>query len=334
MKPLHDPDLRKDLFCYGLCTLLLSGAGLCLSPLLGLGLLLGCTASLGVHLLALRRRRARLQRLSTDLSGLLDGSSRLRLEEYREGELAVLRSELQKLLTQLQASNLALQEERTRLADAMADISHQLRTPMTSMELMLALIQSPSVTEERRRQLYRELNTLLQRTEWLISALLKLSRLDAGAVRLQPQEISLAELVRRAYDPLAVAMELHELQFHADLPEGSLNCDPLWTAEALGNLLKNAIEHTPPGGTVSLSAAVTPVYTQFILRDSGSGFAPEDLPHLFERFYRGKNADQGSFGIGLSLARRILAEQDCTIKAANHPEGGAEFTLRFYHSIV
>lgn len=334
MNLFRDPVFRREFLLLAGAGLLSALGGWLISPLLALGILIGSLLSCLLFCLLQRRRYARIAQLSLDLSEILHGNREMRLDDYQEGEYAVLQCELQKLLSQLQNANEALLEERTMLADSLADISHQLRTPMTSMELIVALLRTPSTTEEKRRDLLRELNRLLDRTVWLIEALLKLSRLDAGMVRLQPTSTSLPALVRQACEPLQIAMELREQTLDLDIPEGDLFCDPLWTVEALGNLLKNAMEHTPAGGQIQVSAEISSIYTQITVRDTGSGFCPEDIPHLFERFYRGKNADPGSFGIGLALTRRILAEQDCTIKAANHPEGGAVFTLRFYKTTV
>ena len=334
MKRLRDPAFRRELILFAALGLALAGLGWILSPLLALGVLIGILCGGILHFWFQRRRYGQMERLSRELSDILHGGAELRLEEYQEGELSILRSELQKLLTQVKSSNAALLEDRQTLADSLADISHQLRTPMTSMELIVTLLRSPSTTEERRRELLLELNRLLDRTAWLIEALLKLSKLDAGTVRLQPRSVSLPELIRQASEPLAVAMELRQQSLILDVPESEIFCDPLWTVEAFGNLLKNAMEHTPVGGFIRVSAEPGAIYTQITVRDNGSGFDPEDLPHLFERFYRGKNADPGSFGIGLALTRRILSEQECTIKAANHPDGGAVFTLRFYKTTV
>ena len=113
-----------------------------------------------------------------------------------------------------------------------------------------------------------------------------------------------------------------------------LTADPAWTAEALGNVVKNCVEHTPAGGTVSIAARQTPVFTELTVTDTGPGIEPEDLPHLFERFYRGKQAGAHSVGIGLALARQILAAQNASIRAENAPRGGAKFTLRFYVEII
>ena len=129
-------------------------------------------------------------------------------------------------------------------------------------------------------------------------------------------------------------MELKGQELILDLGGAALTADPAWTAEALGNVVKNCVEHTPEGGTVTVTARQTPIFTEICVTDTGPGIDPEDLPRLFERFYRGKNAGEHSVGIGLALARQIAAAQNGTLQAANRPEGGAKFTFRFYVGAV
>ncbi len=329
MKLLHDPDLRRELLCFGAATLLLPLAALPISPAAAGAVLLCALCFDGLHLLSLRRRQRRMTRLSAELNAILRGDRTLSLEDYTEGELAVLRSELQKLLTGLRAANDALRQDRQKLADALADVSHQLRTPLTSVRLVVSMLSDPSLTRERRMALLQELNRLVERTDWLLDALLKLSRLEAGAVTLHLQPLSAAELLRRASAPLELSMELRDQRLVLEPGDAVLQADLYWTAEALGNILKNCAEHTPAGGTVTVRAEQTALYTQLTVTDTGPGFLPEELPRLFERFYKGKNSGADSFGIGLALARRIVVEQNGTVKAANRPEGGAAFTLRF-----
>ena len=132
--------------------------------------------------------------------------------------------------------------------------------------------------------------------------------------------------------PLAVPMEVRGERLETEVGGEMLLCDPGWTVEALGNVLKNCMEHTQ--SVVRVGARETALYTEITVRDDGPGMDPDDIPHLFERFYRGKNANQESFGIGLALSRAILAAQNGTIRAENAREGGALFTLRVYKGVV
>ena len=334
MKLLIEKSVRQELWLFAGVTILLSCVLLIISPLLSLGSLISGTIAFGVHYLLLRRRVREIAALSDSLGDVLRGEGSMLMEQYTEGELSILHSELQKLLQQLQSAKLSAVEEKERLADSLADISHQLRTPLTSIELIVEMLRSPSLPQTRRQDLYRELSRRTEQLQWLVESLLKLSQLDAGSVKLRMERVQAEDLIEAASASLMVSMELREIRFRSRTNGESLVCDKLWTAEAIGNLLKNAIEHSPTGGTVEIVAEDSPVYLQMTIRDEGPGISEQDLPHLFERFYRGSNAAKGSYGIGLSLSRRILSEENATVRASNAPQGGAVFTLRFYKSVI
>ena len=164
-----------------------------------------------------------------------------------------------------------------------------------------------------------------------METLLKLSRLDAGMVRLKKEEFLAEELVREALRPFEISMELHSQICVRELEPGTvIQGDYTWTLEAVQNVIKNALEHTPEGGKVWVRARSTPLFAEIQVTDSGKGISERDLPHVFERFYRGESAAAGSFGIGLALARSILAGQDGVIRAGNSQGKGGQFTMRFY----
>ena len=160
-----------------------------------------------------------------------------------------------------------------------------------------------------------------------MNALLRMSRLDAGTVELCREKLSLKDLTYRAASPLAIPMELQGQTFQV-VGEAQAVCDPAWTAEALGNVLKNCMEHTPASGSITVTLWENPIYSQILVEDTGPGIRQEDLLHLFERFYRGQNAAPQSAGIGLALARMIITAQNGTIQAANRREGRPPETPR------
>ena len=281
----------------------------------------------------LRKRQERLRELSVQLDRLLHNGTPLPISEYSEGELSILANQLQKVTLRLQESAEQSQSDKQALAQSLADISHQLRTPLTAMNLTAAMLREPGLSEQRRITLSRQLQTLLNRTDWLVESLLKLSKLDAGTVELRQEVVPVQELIHRAAAPLSIPMELRDQRLTVTCGDEAITCDTVWTAEALGNLLKNCVEHTPIGGTISVTAQETALYTAITVEDTGPGFDPVDIPHLFERFYKGKHAVETSYGIGLALARTIVTAQNGTIQTMN-TGSGAKFVIKFYKSVV
>lgn len=297
----------------------------------GLLLLLGAAAGLLLWLPARRRYRA-IAEMSRDIDRVLHGLESHSIQASTEGELAILQSEIQKMTLRLRQAAQEQREQRLQLADAMADISHQLRTPLTAIHLTLSMLGGEELPAAERQRLLRELRRLVSRMDWLVETLLKMSRIDAGAVSFQPVPCRAADIVERAAQPLAVALELRGIALEVQAGEEELTADPVWSGEALGNVLKNCMEHA--SSRIRVSARETALFTELAVQDDGPGFQPEDIPHLFERFYRGQNASDNSVGIGLALARMVLSAQNGTIRAENAREGGARFILRWYKSAV
>ncbi len=335
MKELRNPDYRREWIAYIAAAAVFAAAGLLAAgPVCG-GLLLLCgLVFIGLHLLFTRRRYRAIEAVSTEMDRILHGQESLLIGENDEGELSILRSEVQKMTARLKETSDALLADKRYLTRAMEDIFHQLRTPLTAMNLEVSLLGREDLSYERRLELVRELKRQLEHTGWLAETLLKMSQLDTGTVKLRSDSIPVRQLVDRAAEALLIPMELRGQELRIETGEERFTGDLLWTAEALGNVLKNCMEHTPKGGTVTVTAEETPVFTGITVRDTGPGFHPEDIPRLFERFYRGKDAGSGSIGIGLAMSRMVIAAQNGTISADNPAGGGARFTIRFYKGIV
>ena len=329
---LQDPDLRRCL----LVLLPLSAAACCvgfwLSAASGCLVLAVCVVFAAAVGWLLKRRLTRMRELNEQIDLALHGNDALNLAMCQEGELSLLHSQLQKVTVRLREQAAQTQRDKEFLSDSIADISHQLRTPLTSLNLVGAML-AETRDEDQRQQLLRQLDRLLQRIDWLVEALLKLSKIDAGAANFRREPVDAAQILRQAAQPLAIAMEVRELRLTIT-GTGTYTGDAAWSVEAFANILKNCMEHTPQNGRIDVEITQTAVYTQVVIRDSGRGFAPRDLPHLFERFYKGEDAAVNSVGIGLALTQRIVKAQNGMIKAQNHPGGGAMFTVRFYHSVV
>ncbi|WP_455137678.1 sensor histidine kinase [Thermophilibacter sp.] len=306
-------------------------------------------ALLVVFLVATRRRYRALARLAAQVDAVLHGERDVSFERMREGELAILSSELDKMRSRLTLANEELAHERNALADALADVSHQIKTPLTSLTLMTSLTRAALVAEGGHAAEVARLRTserLEAQVEWLVSSLLKLARIDAGVVRFARERVDAAELVARAAEPLEVAFELAGVELARDVAAGSgFTGDAAWTAEALENVLKNCLEHTPAGGRVSVTATEDALAFRLRVEDTGTGIAPEDLPHVFDRFYRGgekgapSEVEPGGVGIGLALAKSLVTAQGGAVRASNATDAdgrvtGAVFDLVFFKATV
>ncbi len=292
-----------------------------------------CAVFILLHIMSAYVRYKKIAKLSADIDNILHGNDKIRIDNYSEGEIGILQSEIYKMTVRLREQQQNLLNDKIYLADSIADISHQIRTPLTSINLIVEMLSKPDVSEKQRIKHCRDLKELLKRIDWLITSLLKISKLDAGTVEFTKVEIPMSELVRKASSPLLVPIEIREQMLEIEA-EGTFCGDVDWTLEAIGNILKNCMEHTPAGGTLYVKASENPLYSEIIISDTGCGISKEDLPHIFERFYKGDKSNNNSFGIGLALARMIIKEQNGSIKAENRATCGAEFTIRFYKSAV
>ena len=333
MKLLRNAQVRNHLMIYCFLSAGAAALGFFLRREAGLLICVLGTAYILLYLLDMRKRYRHMEQFAAGVDAVLHGEDNMCFSDYQEGELSLLKNEVVKLTVRLREQAEQLKKDKVLLADSIADISHQIRTPLTALNLLMVSMRSPELTQEARRVKLMEMGQLLGRIEWQISALLKIAKLDAGTVEFEKEQISLERLVKAAAEPLLISMELREQELVLDLT-GDFCGDFMWTAEAVGNILKNCTEHVPAGGRIMVTARENALYSEILISDTGSGFREEDLPHLFERFYKGKNAGSQSIGIGLALARMIITRQNGIIKAENGKNGGALFAVKFYKSII
>lgn len=276
-----------------------------------------------------RARYQNIARISEQIDLVLHNADQLYIGESEEGELSILQSEITKMTLRIREQNDALKKEKEYLSDSLADIAHQLRTPLTSANLILTLLEK-NPDEDERKALLRETEELFVQMEWLINSLLKLSRLDAGIVDFRSEPVMVESLVKKTVRPLLISMELHNITLKLDVTDGmTVQGDFSWLSEALQNILKNCIQSVGDHGRIEILCEDTLLFCEITIHDSGPGFEEEDLPHLFERFYRGINDGACGYGIGLALCRTIITRHRGTVAAKNHPQGGALFVIRF-----
>ncbi|MCE1254382.1 MAG: HAMP domain-containing histidine kinase [Anaerolineae bacterium] len=277
---------------------------------------------------------AQVVELSAYLRRIEAGDYSLDVRDNGEGSFSLLKNDLYKVTVRLREQAELLQKDKTALSNLIADISHQIKTPLTSLGVLADLLaEDPPETD--RRAFVERLRAQLSRIQWLVTALLKLARLDAGTTAFKNEPVLLAELVRRALEPLQIPLEIkkQQLNIHGDAGAG-FNGDFNWSAEALTNVVKNCIEHTPQGGSIEIAYTANALYAEITVSDNGKGITAADLPNIFNRFYRGVNAGENSVGIGLALAKAIFTAQGGDITVRSQPGMGASFNIRIFRGVV
>ncbi|WP_017144015.1 sensor histidine kinase [Coprobacillus cateniformis] len=277
-------------------------------------------------------KEKQIKQISQQVNAILFQQKDIYIPYYKEGTLSFLESEIVKLVNRLSEQNRLLLEDKIILKQSLEDISHQMKTPLTSLNLVHERLKMAEGTEKKK--LLKEQQLLLDKIEWLVITLLKIAQIDSNTVTFQKENISQKELYIKLVKPFEIQLELKDISIELEDDQTYIeDIDILWTLEALSNIFKNCIEHTEQGGNIKIMMNNNPLYSEIIIQDNGNGIDSEDLIHLFERFYKGKNATQQSVGIGLSLSHMIIEKQNGTIAVENtYP--GAKFTIHFYKEVI
>lgn len=275
-------------------------------------------------------RYRELAKLSRYLIDVYLGKKPVDIRDERPGELSALKDDLYKVTTVLESQRAALEKDRTFLSDSLSNIAHQLKTPLAAISLQAELWAGSDTPAAMKDACARTVQEQVDRVQWLVERLLKMSRLDAKAVLFHPEELPAAAVLQRACSSFLAAMGQKGIAFSVNCPDGlTCRCDAAWTAEALANLVKNALEHTPEGGRICVHAEKTPLWFAFAVQNTGGSIPPEEMPHIFERFHKGPDAAPSAAGIGLALARAIAQGQNGELSAGNTPDG-VQFVFRLY----
>lgn len=280
-------------------------------------------------------RYREIEKLSVYLQQISSGSFHLDVRDNYEGELSILKSNIYKVTKMLSDHGDVLHQDKAKLTNAISDISHQLKTPLTSMMVMADLLRDKHLDDEKRAEFTRNLQIQLKRMEWLVSSLLKLSKIDAGTITFKKDKVLIRSLIQRAVEPLMVPMEIKMQSLNMKGEENAAFFgDFNWTAEALINIIKNCVEHTAEGGEISILFSENPLFSEIIISDNGKGIAKEDLPYIFKRFYKGKNASDDSVGIGLAMAHSIITSQQGDLEVTSQIGVGSTFQIKFYKQVI
>lgn len=285
-----------------------------------------------VYLLFTWKRYRHIRNLSKYVRQISYGDYALDVRDNEEGELSILKNEIYKVTNTLAEQSKALQDDKVHLMDSLSDISHQLKTPLTSMTMMTDFLASPTLPEEKREEFSSLLLKQLERLDWLGTSLLKLSKIDAGTVDFKQESIRVRSFIESVLERLPMNNEqdgVHvEIQGEEDV---HIQCDGKWTAEAFINIINNSIQHSPPNEALQIKWVSNVLYTRITVKDQGPGIPLEERTQIFKRFFKGKHAHEDSIGIGLAMAYSIITKQQGTIEIESEHGGGTSFIITFYH---
>ena len=255
------------------------------------------------------------------------------IEEMSEDELSILKNELYKVTIKLKEDAQNSKQAKKDLKDTLADISHQLKTPQTSLMVMVDLLKNEK-NIDKQKEFISIIEIQISKIKWLVENLLKLSKLDAGTIKFKKEKIDVLSVITKSLSPFLVQMEMKNISLETTINDFSFTGDLNWTSEAVENIIKNCIEHTADNGKLNIETGVTNIFSYIKIRDNGCGIKKKDLPHIFERFYQGENSSKESVGIGLALAKTIVENQGGSIEVTSEENVGTEFIIKFNKMVV
>lgn len=289
------------------------------------------TVSLGIYLIYVITQEKKIAEINEYIKQINNKNYILKIEENDNGELSKLRNELYKTTVLLKETAEISEKEKENLSTAIADISHQLKTPLTSIRIMLDNIQDdPDMEKEVREDFLREISKQIDWISSLVVSLLKIAKFDAGTIKMENNEINAKNLIDNIVSNLAILMELKNIEIITNVDEkATFIADYKWQQEALTNILKNAIEHSKQNSRIYITVENTSLFLKIIIKDEGSGIDKEDLKHIFQRFYKTKNSSENSIGIGLPLAKAIIEQSNGYIKVETKYGEGTSFEVKY-----
>lgn len=253
------------------------------------------------------------------------------INDFNEGELSILKNEISKTTTMLRQVADNSVKDKLNLKDSLGDISHQLKTPLTSITIMIDnILDNPDMNEKTRKKFLINIKREILNINFLVMSLLKLSKFDANVVKFNKESVYLKDIIIESIKNVSMIKELKNITIKVSGDDNiKLLCDFKWQVESITNILKNSIEHTSEYGTVEVNYSENKLYTRILIKDNGKGINSDDLPHIFDRFYKGKNGSDDSFGIGLSLSKTIIEKEGGSITVKSTPNIGTIFTIKY-----
>ena len=286
---------------------------------------------LGLFLKYNKFKDKKINEITNYIEEINNKNYKLDIDDNKEGELSILKNEIYKTTIMLKELAENSMHDKMLLKDSLSDISHQLSTPLSAILVMWDnLIENPDMEFETRQEFIKDIRRETINISFLVEALLKLSRLDANSVKFISKETYLRSILEEAVKNVSVLADLKNVEiFIFGDKEIRINCDKKWQVEAVTNILKNAVEYSEENSKIEISFSQNKMYTKLEIKDYGKGISKEDLPHIFERFYKSKNSSSDSAGIGLALAKSIIQNSNGYISVESSLKKGSTFTIKY-----
>lgn len=282
------------------------------------------------QLLEKRKEQKRIAALSAYLAKVQDNAELPKIDETYEGTLHILQSEIYKTANMLQMEFASEQEKNRLMNELLTNVSHQIKTPLAAIRIMTDNLERGNLSDRQRQICIRRIRQQTDHITALVRNLLVSSEIDAGVFKAKMEEIPLKHLIDKAADPLSALLEIKGIDFKTDIPrEIIVKADQNWFSEAVSNILKNCIEHTPEGGEIRIHANASTLAADLLIEDTGEGMDEETLEHVFERFYKG-GGNPDSNGIGMYLAKQIIQIHNGTIDVQSRLNEGTSFHIRLF----
>ena len=283
-----------------------------------------------IYVLYVINENRKIKQIDKYIKDILNNKDTFDIRDYNEDELSKLKNDIYKITMLLKEEKENTLSEKKNLEVILSDISHQIKTPLTSMYVINDLLLDDNLDKKKRKEFLNKNRLQLERIEWLVTSLLKISRLDSGTIKLKKEKININNLIEKVVEPLKIPIEFKNQKLIINSPNDLfIKVDLNWTIEALINILKNAYEHTKINGEIKIDVLDNPIYTEINITDNGEGISKDDINHIFERFYKGEN-NKESIGIGLNMAKTIIEKENGIIEVTSEKNKYTTFKIKFY----
>lgn len=274
----------------------------------------------------------KLKEITRYIEEINNKNYKLDIEDNTEDELSILKNEVYKTTIMLKETAENSVQDKVNLKDSLSDISHQLKTPLASITIMIDnILENPEMNKETRIEFVKDIKREIINVNFLVNSILKLSKLDANSVKFINKEICLQDIVKDSIKNVSVLCDLKNVEVIQETDKNiKINCDFKWQVEAITNILKNCVEHSKDNSKIDILYEENKIYSKIEIKDYGVGIEKDDLTHIFERFYKGKNSSSESVGIGLALAKSIIESNNGYVSVESEVNKGTIFMIKYF----